>query len=29
MHGQVWMPAFAGMILTFLMVPPLLNDSRD
>jgi hypothetical protein len=28
-RGQVWMPAFAGMTLTFLSHPPILNDSRD
>ena len=28
-RGQVWMPAFAGMTLTFLSHPPALNDSRD
>jgi hypothetical protein len=28
-RGQVWMPAFAGMTLTFLSHPPtILNDSR-
>ena len=26
-RGQVWMPAFAGMTLTFLSHPPILNDS--
>src|SRR3984885_7484538 len=28
-RGQVWMPAFAGMTLTFLSHPPISNDSRD
>ena len=28
-RGQVWMPAFAGMTLTFLSHPPILNDSRE
>ena len=28
-RGQVWMPAFAGMTLTFLSHPLILNDSRD
>jgi hypothetical protein len=27
-RGQVWMLAFAGMTLTFLSHPPILNDSR-
>jgi hypothetical protein len=25
-RGQVWMPAFAGMTLTFLSHPPIVND---
>ena len=28
MCGQVWMPAFAGMTLTFLSHPLIFNDSR-
>ncbi len=27
--GLVWMPAFAGMTLTFLSDPLIFNDSRD
>src|SRR5271168_3613120 len=27
-RGQLWMPAFAGMTLTFLSHPTILNDSR-
>jgi hypothetical protein len=28
-RGQVWMPAFAGMTLTFLSHPRILNDPCD
>jgi len=28
-RGQVWMPAFAGMTLTFLSHSPHFDDSRD
>ena len=28
-RGQVWMPAFAGMTLTFLSDPLIFNESRE